>query len=98
MTGTSGPGSGGPVADGPAAMTEAAQLAVGVLAARDRNDRDGVEALLATFPSPDARAFGFMVVAELAVALLEASSDISRAELYRSLALDVEGALRFHTP
>ena len=88
----------GDVPVGAVAMVEAAQLAVGVLAARARDDMTDAEALLAAFPSADARVLGFLLVSELALALLGASSDTPRDELCRRLALDIEGALRFQNP
>lgn len=64
------PGSGGEAEVGQLALTEAGQCAAGVVAARHRGDLAGAEALLADFPSDDARAFGFFLVAELTMTLL----------------------------
>lgn len=75
------------------AMADAAQRAVGVLAARRRGDFAGAETLLADFPDDSARAFGFFLVGELTLALLEASTGAPADELCQDLSLGIAGSL-----
>lgn len=72
-------------------MTQAAQRAVGVLAARKRNDPEGAEALLSGFASDGQRAFGFFAVSELLLALLADAAGEPAEELCQDLSLTLAG-------
>lgn len=85
MTGRSAP----QLPDGSAALANVAQLAVGVLAARQRGDLPGAEALLHEFPTPEARALGFFAVAELCLALLAHHSGEPIQALAQELGLNI---------
>ncbi|MFI6761268.1 superoxide dismutase [Micromonospora sp. NPDC050417] len=71
----------------PAADT--VQRAAGVIAARHRGDLDGAEALLAAFPTEQARTLGFYLLAELALGLLRAESGQSMDDLVQELSLQL---------
>ncbi|MEO3927169.1 superoxide dismutase [Micromonosporaceae bacterium B7E4] len=71
---------------------EAVQRAAGVVAARHRGDLDGAEALLAAFPTEQARTLGFYLLADLALGLLRAQSGQSMDELIRELSLHLATA------
>jgi hypothetical protein len=79
-------------------MVEVAQQAVGVLAARRRGDVSGAQTLLATFPDDSARAFGFLMVSELAMTLLEQSTGEPAAELCQDLSLSIAGTFTSGRP
>ncbi|GAA0917649.1 superoxide dismutase [Virgisporangium aurantiacum] len=70
----------------------AAQRAAGVIAARHRGDLDGAEALLASFPDDAARARGFCLLAELALALVRAQTGQTMDDLVRELSLHMAAA------
>ncbi|WP_329109475.1 superoxide dismutase [Micromonospora sp. NBC_01699] len=69
------------------AASEAVQRAAGAIAARHRGDLDGAEALLAAFPSEQAKTLGFYLLAELALGLVRAQSGQSMDELIQELSL-----------
>lgn len=76
---------------GPSVMVESAQRAVGVLAARRRGDAEGAETLLAAFPNDGARAFGFFLVSELTMNLLQEATGADSEALCRDLSLSIAG-------
>jgi hypothetical protein len=67
------------------AATDAAQRAAGVIAARRRGDDVGAEALLESFPDEAAKAGGFFVLADLAIALLAGASNQTTDEVVQDL-------------
>ncbi|TQS45376.1 superoxide dismutase [Cryptosporangium phraense] len=69
------------------AATDAAQRAAGVVAARRRGDDAGAEALLKSFPDEAAKAGGFFVLADLAIALLASASRQSTDEVVQDLTI-----------
>lgn len=69
-----------------------AQRAAGVIAAKHRGDLDGAEALLAAFPDDAARARGFCLLAELALAIVRAQTGQSMDELVQELSLHIAAA------
>ncbi|GAA0252448.1 superoxide dismutase [Cryptosporangium japonicum] len=69
------------------AATDAAQRAAGVIAAHRRGDHAGAETLLASFPDDAAKAGGFFVLADLAVALLATASNQSCDDVVRDLTI-----------
>ena len=62
-------------ARGAAATARLTMRAAGVLAARQRGDVAGAQALMASFDDDDDRAYGFFLVAELCAGLLAAAID-----------------------
>ncbi|MFK3978947.1 superoxide dismutase [Micromonospora sp. NPDC050397] len=74
------------------AAAEAVQRAAGVVAARHRGDLDGAEALLAAFPSEQAKTLGFYLLAELALGLVRAQSGQSMDDLVQELSLHLATA------
>ena len=76
-------------------MVEAAQRAVGVLAARRRGDASGAQALMDSFPNDGARAFGFLLVSELTLVLLEKSTGEPAVQLCQDLSLNIAGSFSF---
>lgn len=75
------------------AAADAAQRAAGVIAARHRGDLAGAEALLASFPTEQARTLGFYLLAELALGLLRSQAGQSMDELVRELSLHLAAAV-----
>ncbi|MDQ3152963.1 MAG: hypothetical protein M3R63_15055 [Actinomycetota bacterium] len=71
-------------------MVDAAQRAAGVLAARHRDDAEGVAALMGTFPDDAALAGGSLLVADLALGLLREESGRTMDECVQHLALRLE--------
>lgn len=71
---------------------EAVQRAAGVIAAKHRGDLAGAEALLAAFPTEQARTLGFYLLAELALGLVRAGSGQSMDDLVRELSLHLATA------
>lgn len=78
---------------GPAEMAEAARVAAGVLAARAREDDDAVRLLLSHVPDPDARAVGFLMVAELTATLLAEALECSREDVCARLSVAMAAGL-----
>ncbi|WP_422771483.1 superoxide dismutase [Plantactinospora sp. WMMC1484] len=76
----------------PVHVAETVQRAAGVIAARRRGDLDGAEALLATFPTEQAKTLGFFLLADLALGLLQAQSGQSMDDLVRELSLHLATA------
>lgn len=83
------PGSGGGAEVGLLVLTKAAQRAASVAAARHCGDLAGAEAVLADFPSDDARAFGLFLVAELTMTLLAEATGPGVDACATDLSLDV---------
>ncbi|WP_320068169.1 superoxide dismutase [Micromonospora sp. RTGN7] len=78
--------------DHPTAAAEVVQRAAGVIAARHRGDLDGAEALLASFPSEQARTLGFYLLADLALGFLRVQTGQSTEDLVQELSLHVATA------
>ncbi|BFU47817.1 superoxide dismutase [Krasilnikovia sp. MM14-A1004] len=74
-----------------------AQQAAGVIAARHRGDLAGADALLAGFPDDAARVHGFVLLAELALALVRAQTGQSMNDLVQELSLHMAAAA-LHPP
>ncbi|WP_238005834.1 superoxide dismutase [Dactylosporangium sp. AC04546] len=77
----------------PARTAEAVQRAAGVIAARQRGDLDGAEALLTAFPTAAEQARAFCLLAELALGILRSQTGQTMDEVVRELNLLVEQAL-----
>lgn len=77
----------------PVHVADAVQRAAGVIAARRRGDLDGAEALLADFPTEQAKLLGFYLLADLALGLLRAERDQGMDELIRELTLHLATAV-----
>lgn len=75
---------------------EAVQRAAGVIGARHRGDLAGAEALLAAFPSEQAKTLGFYLLADLTLGLLRAQTGQSMDDLIRELSLHL--ATAGHSP
>ncbi|QKE85549.1 hypothetical protein [Arthrobacter sp. NEB 688] len=75
-------------------VVDAAQRSAGVLAARERGDRDGAGTLLASFEDHELLASGSLLLAELAVHQSAAATGRTPQECLHELCLDMEGALR----
>jgi len=58
-----------------AATLSSAQVAVGFLAARNRHDHPGAEAMLAAFDTEQERLLAFCIVAEAALSMLADATD-----------------------
>ncbi|WP_432838147.1 superoxide dismutase [Dactylosporangium sp. CA-092794] len=80
-------------APSPARTAEAVQRAAGVIAARQRGDLDGAEALLAAFAGPADQARAFCLLAELALGLIRSQTGQTMDELVQELAMLIEQAL-----
>lgn len=70
-----------------AQLADATQLALGVVAARHRGDPEGAQQLLREFGSDGAAATGFLLVAELALALVRSQTGQTAEELVQELSL-----------
>ena len=77
----------------PNALVDDVQLAAGVIAARQRGDLGGAEALLGEFPSDAERARAFWMLAELALGVLRRQTGQSMDELVQELTLTVSGSV-----
>ena len=69
-----------------------AQQAAGIVAARQRGDVDGANALMASFPDAETRAVGFFVVAELSLALLAQATGETVDQVTQDLSLAIMAA------
>lgn len=74
-------------------VVDAAQRSAGVLAARDRRDRQGAAALLSTFEDQELLASGSLLLAELAVQQCGAATGRTSQECLQELCLNMEQAL-----
>jgi Fe-Mn family superoxide dismutase len=80
------------VSDDPRDLGDAMQRAAGVLAAKNRGDFVGAEALLDTFASDAECARAFCLLAELALGLVRSASGQSTDELVQELSLLIGAA------
>jgi len=88
------PDAGAAPAARPEPMLDAAQRAAGVIAARHRGDAAGAEALLADFPTEQARTLGFFVVAELSLKLLAQATAEPMDRLVQELSMNIATSQR----
>lgn len=75
-------------------IVDSAQRSAGVLAARERGDREGAGELLGTFEDDRTLAEGTLLLAELAVRLCVQATGQSVQDCLQELCLDMELAVR----
>lgn len=94
MTPQAGPPDGAgavPAAEQLRGFVDAAQRAAGVIGARHRGDAVGVAALLDSFSSEQAKAGGFLLLAELSLQMYRDQAGQSMAACIQELCLHLDG-------